>query len=89
MVEYTGITPGVSIKKINPISDVVDIVGNTVNKLKAKSQILEKIGTQQEKRIFSQYEVHYVKVGINMIFGVDKQQDEARKFENFIESIYG
>jgi len=89
LVEYTGITPGVSIKKINPISDVVDIVGNTVNKLKVKSQISEKIGTQQEKRIFSQYEVHYVKVGINMIFGVDKQQDEARKFENFIESIYG
>ncbi|MBX9779859.1 MAG: hypothetical protein K2X26_05905 [Chitinophagaceae bacterium] len=89
LVEYTGIKPGVSIKKMNPISDVFTIVGNTVNKLKVKSQISEKIGTQQEKRIFSQYEVHYVKVGINMIFGVDKQQEEARKFENFIESLYG
>lgn len=89
LFEFTGITPGVSVKTPTPILEVDDIVDKTVKKLINKSFIKEDLSTPIEKRLFSPAIINQVRAGIILMFsGVDRAE-KLEEFKLFVDKRHG
>lgn len=86
--DFTGITPGVSVKYSDPMLDIDNIVKEAVNNIISKSNIKEQINTDEEKRLFSPTIINYVKRGISSFFSGDGRYDALEDFNTFIIKNY-
>jgi hypothetical protein len=86
--DFTGITPGVSVKYSDPMFDIDNIVEEAVKNIISKSNIKEQINTEEEKRLFSPTIIKHVKRGISSFFSGDERYAALEDFNTFIVKKY-
>lgn len=89
LFEFTGITPGVSVKTQNPMIEVDDIVDKTVKKLISKSFTKEDLNTPNEKRLFSPAIINQVESGIILMYNGVERSEKLAEFKLFVDKRHG
>ena len=89
LFEFTGITPGVTVKTSNPMLEVDDIVDKTVKKQISKSFVQEDLSTPIEKRLFSPVIINQVVSGIILMYDGIERTKKLEEFKLFVDKRHG
>jgi hypothetical protein len=89
LFEFTGITPGVTVKTSNPMLEVDDIVDKTVKKQISKSFVKEDLSTPIEKRLFSPVIINQVESGIILMYDGVERSKKLEEFKLFVDKRHG